>query len=258
MSVQQSSATVDLFVLTSRASAGELSLALIIDLLVIGATTGFAGALTFLSGASALVMVLCLAGGLTLAGYFLARWGRSLGCLVLGVRLVDSATASPASVHFLGAAIAGRLRAVSLRRGRDPITAALAPFAFPDQVINASRDRAQSVVNGNRPALVLLDSGQQLLLQGVLILGRGPFGTIASEVRTFEWADLSRTVSKTHLKLEWDGTSVWATDLGSTNGTALNLGGEYRRLRPGERVALPAAAQLAVGDRLLSVELPRG
>ncbi len=258
MSVQQSSATVDLFVLTSRASAGELSLALVIDVLAVGAVTGFAGALTFLSGTSALVMLVCLIGGLTATGYFFARWGRSLGCLVLGIRIIDQLTAAPASTRFLSAAVSGQLRAVSLRRGRDPVTAALAPFRFPDHVLNASRDRAQSVVNGNRPALVLLDSGQQLLLQGVLILGRGPFGTVEADVRTFEWADLSRTVSKTHLRLEWDGTSVWATDLGSTNGTALNVGGEYRRLRPGERVALPSTANLAVGDRLLSVEVPRG
>ena len=70
------------------------------------------------------------------------------------------------------------------------------------------------------------------------------------------WVDLSRTLSKSHARLEWDGRLAWVTDLGSTNGTILQAAGVPHPLLPHQRTPLPAEATLELGDRVVVVKTP--
>ncbi|MFJ4254559.1 FHA domain-containing protein [Microbacterium sp. NPDC090003] len=100
--------------------------------------------------------------------------------------------------------------------------------------------------------VALLDSGQRLPFARALVVGRNPTADARGEQR-FSWPDLSRTLSKTHARLEWDGESVWVTDLGSANGTAMEVGAERAPLDPFVPARMPADAVLWLGDRSLTI-----
>lgn len=78
------------------------------------------------------------------------------------------------------------------------------------------------------------------------LLGRNPVAaagtTVDAVVRVM---DMSRSVSKTHAKLTWDGDLLSVEDLGSTNGS-------FVRRADGTEVACPAGTPVlaAPGDTL--------
>lgn len=257
MSAQSSarnSSTVDLFVISAPAGLGSQLAAALIDLAALLAAAVVARLLVPTGAQGAVAALLAAAAVLALILRGLALHGRWLGGLALGIRFVDQHSAAPAGRRLIFVALSGRLRAFDLRRGRDPLAPALAKFQFPEQAMAAAR--RMSDVGARRPAIVSLDSGQRLMLHSAMIIGRGPFTSMPDKTRSFEWADLSRTLSKLHVRLEWDGQVAWVTDLGATNGTALEVSGQFRRLPAQKRVALPPRAKLALGDRFLSVEAP--
>ena len=89
-----------------------------------------------------------------------------------------------------------------------------------------------------------------------LVLGRNPSAPTDAPADAYRWTDLSRTLSKSHALLEWDGRLLWVTDLGSTNGTALRTSGARQPLLPHQRTPLPAEATLELGDRVVTVRAP--
>ena len=67
--------------------------------------------------------------------------------------------------------------------------------------------------------------------------------------------DDTRSVSKTHLRIDGSGDEVLVTDLGSTNGsTLLREDGARENLVPNAPTVLPIGAQVTLGDRTLTVE----
>lgn len=76
-----------------------------------------------------------------------------------------------------------------------------------------------------------------------LVLGRDPSPTSTAAGRTVP-GDPS-TVSKSHLLVHHDGTTVTVEDLGSTNGSTLERDGSRLAMAPGEPVAV------APGDRVV-------
>jgi pSer/pThr/pTyr-binding forkhead associated (FHA) protein len=72
----------------------------------------------------------------------------------------------------------------------------------------------------------------------------------------YRWADLSRTLSKSHARLEWDGRRVWITDLASTNGTFVRTAGAPQPLIAYQRTPLAAESVLELGDRIVTVRVP--
>lgn len=130
-----------------------------------------------------------------------------------------------------------------------------APIAAPPPV--------QQVVVGEQ-LLLTLDTGQrvQLPIPLALNLGRKPDPTEASD-QLWVVEDPDSSVSKTHLRIECRGESVWLTDLGSTNGSAmLDETGTASPLAPGVRVRLEDGSRVKVGDRSFTVatvvgEMPR-
>lgn len=192
---------------------------------------------------------LCVAGavlavGLTLRS--LALTGRTAGSVATGTRTLVRASGVSAGRHLLAAMVTGRLATFDILRGRDPLTPALAPFRFAAPAAGAAAHRPH--VRGVSP-VVHLDSGEALRLGRALVLGRTPTVSPETPNATFPWTDLTRTVSRSHVRLEWDGRRVWVTDLGSANGTVVRQASGWQALVPFQRTAFALGFELELGDR---------
>ncbi|MGO3146149.1 MAG: FHA domain-containing protein [Leucobacter sp.] len=112
----------------------------------------------------------------------------------------------------------------------------------------------RQVVVGEQ-VLLTFDTGQrvQLPLPVSLNLGRRPEPSEADDQLCIV-TDPDSSVSKTHLRLECRGESVWLTDLGSTNGSAmLDETGESSPLTAGARVRLEDGSRVKLGNRSFTV-----
>ncbi|AZC12562.1 MULTISPECIES: FHA domain-containing protein [unclassified Microbacterium] len=244
-------ADVDPLVLTARARAGQLAGAIFIDLAA-PLVAAIGGILALVTGAPALGTALLVISAILVAvtAWQFARSGRALGGLAVGLRTVKAPTGAAAGRSFLPALLRGQLETFDLRRGRDPFAPALAPVTFPQAP--APTPRPRSAARGGVP-LVRLDSGERLSLESALILGRTPTAPADAPAEAFQWPDLSRSLSKSHARLEWDGARLWVTDLGSTNGTFIRTAGNRHPLIAHQRTPLPLPAEIDLGDRSLSV-----
>jgi hypothetical protein len=151
-----------------------------------------------------------------------------------------------------------------LRRGRDPLDLARPPLdpaglraAAPAAPVAPSRgeraDRLREVPPADSVSLVF-DTGERLEVATTLLVGRAPVNPDGGTHPLLPLPDLSRTVSKTHALLEWSGSVLWVTDLGSSNGTALvSPDGERQLLLPGLRGAAAAGWAVELGDRRVTV-----
>lgn len=111
-------------------------------------------------------------------------------------------------------------------------------------------------------ALLLLafDTGQraQLRVPAIANLGRRPEPRAADDqLVTVE--DPAGSVSKTHLRIEYRGDSIWVTDLGSTNGSrVVDETGESSPLASGARIRLEDGASVRIGQRSFTVAMITG
>ena len=243
-------AEVDPLVLSRRAGGAVRMAALTIDALVPLALAATAG-LLFAAGRSvpawallALAIVLVVS-----AAVMVARTGRSAGRLAAGTRTVRRADGTAPGRSLVPALLTGRLGTFDLRRGRDPFAPALTSLQFP-----APSAVAAPPAPGGRgyPALTL-DSGQRFTLETAVVIGRNPVAAPGDPAELHRWADMSRTLSKSHARLEWDGAQVWVTDLGSTNGTVVRTGSGVQPLPAHHRTPLPVGVVLELGDRTVTV-----
>lgn len=98
-----------------------------------------------------------------------------------------------------------------------------------------------------------VDDGTEHLVEKTAVIGRNPAAADGADQLVMK--DDTRSVSKTHLRLEDSGESITVTDLGSTNGsTILHEDGTRETLVPNVATILPPGDQLTLGDRTLSVE----
>ncbi|HYI50711.1 MAG TPA: FHA domain-containing protein [Microbacterium sp.] len=195
-----------------------------------------------------LTLIVIGAAGFTIRA--LARTGRTLGRVAVGTRTVRRSTGAAAAASLLPSLLRGDLGTFDIRRGRDPFAPALTPLVFPERAtVQAS---ARGPLRGRAP-VAELDSGQRLSIASALVLGRNPSAPTDAPADVCQWPDLSRSLSKSHARLEWDGRLVWVTDLGSTNGTFLRADGASQPLLPFQRTPIPAEATLELGDRVVTV-----
>ena len=97
------------------------------------------------------------------------------------------------------------------------------------------------------------DDGSERIVEKPVVIGRNP--AAPGEEVLFVMKDDTRSVSKTHLRIDGTGEDIIVTDLGSTNGsTILREDGSRENLVPDSPTVLPAGAQVTLGDRTLSVE----
>lgn len=152
------------------------------------------------------------------------------------------------------------LAPVPIQRG----TSASDPVVVPLQVRAAqvagpgpapsSEEADRTVARGSGAARILLDTGQQVVLGGTVLLGRDPVavppwtGAVLVPVPDY-------SVSKTHVALRLEGSRVLVHDLGSTNGTVVvSPGGSVTVAVPGDVLEAPAGSTVRFGDRSLRVE----
>ena len=255
---------------TSRADASTTLLAVVIDTIPVILLALAAVVVSLLSGSLAWLIVgviLIVALGIvqTLA---LSRTGRTIGRFATATRTVDDLSGLPLRYRRTFGAILGLpsgAATLELRKGRDPLTPSmllprssdLASSATPTTVaaeltVQATPPRAEPVAQGVGTGIaVLLDSGQRVLVESSLVIGRNP-ATDASAV--FSWPDLSRSLSKNHAMLEWIDGTLWVTDLGSTNGTkVVSTAGETTVCAAGQRTAALVGWRIEFGSRAATV-----
>lgn len=243
-------ADVDPFVSSERARAGKIAGALALDV-VMPVALLVAGIVVVTAGppAPGWFLIVIAVGLLAVAAWLLGRTGRTLGASTVDARIVHRETGVAAGSAALWALASGKLAMFDLRRGRDPFAPAIAAFPFPDAAPTGSTPGRR---RGMVPTL-LLDSGERLTLDTALILGRAPSAPADAPAEVYRWADMSRTLSKSHVRLEWDGRQVWVIDLGSTNGVFVRGDGAATPLLPHQRTPVPTGVVLEIGDRTLTV-----
>jgi len=97
--------------------------------------------------------------------------------------------------------------------------------------------------------LALPDDGASVALDAAVLIGRNPAASADYPHATLlPVVDLTKSVSKTHALLEVDGGVLWVHDLDSTNGVYVVVGDDVTEVVPGTRVAVPADADLELGE----------
>lgn len=130
---------------------------------------------------------------------------------------------------------------------------------LPDRPIAVPGEAAPVVVNPVPSFLVFeFDTGQRVRVAtpGVGIIGRGPrvLPADSPESQLVTVSDPDSTVSKRHASFEVTGSTVWVTDLGSTNGTFIISDGVVgSQLSTGHRREVPLGGAVRIGDRTFSV-----
>ena len=125
--------------------------------------------------------------------------------------------------------------------------------ADPDRELGSTQLRSE--VSEVRAVKLRFDDGQVHEVSGVVLIGRNPAGAADEAVdELIPFADMGRSVSKTHLHLTVDSSGVWVTDRNSTNGSAVTpRGGDRQRLEPGQPVLAAHGATVHFGDRHFTV-----
>jgi hypothetical protein len=113
----------------------------------------------------------------------------------------------------------------------------------------------QQAFEAARPVLgvLRLESGDKVPLDRGILLGRAPKAKadleVARQPHVVKLPSPDNDLSRNHLEIVIDGWHVLARDLGSTNGTTVQLPGSApTRLRPDEHVALEPGTVLVLAD----------
>lgn len=252
------------------ASAARRRSAVVLDLvlvLVVAAAAGTATELasrpltrdvelTVLAAAAALVLLL---GALVLS---IRSSGTTPGRALTRLRTVDTVSGlPPRGVRpALASVVAGHGRTVvtaDLRAGRDPSAPRLEAVRTDQEALDAPRGRvAASSVPSPVDAVaarLVLESGDEVVVDGPVLLGRAPEQTPAVRA-VHALPDLSRGIARTHLLAEWSNGLLWITDLGSPGGTTVrSADGAFQPLVPEVRTAVAPGWQIRLGGRTLTV-----
>lgn len=148
-------------------------------------------------------------------------------------------------------------RTAVVDRHPDPLPPSLADTRTPDPV-PGTHHAAPATPDGTSPTVVIaLDDGQRFEIHGLVLVGRNPSPRPGEPVDlVVPVNDLSRSVSKTHALLRWDGHRLWVTDRGSTNGTVVRTARGEVAVTTGAEVPAEPGATIALGDRTILVEPP--
>ena len=114
-----------------------------------------------------------------------------------------------------------------------------------------------SVSRHTAPGWRLVIKGREpVAVEGPLYLGRNPVAAADHpQARVLAVDDAAKSVSKTHALLEVDPDGLWVHDLDSTNGVwVVPAGEDATEVIPGQRVRVPAGADLELGDLVIQIE----
>ena len=131
------------------------------------------------------------------------------------------------------------------------------PGSGPEPVAGAGSGsgRSQTVPSSATSWRAVLDDGRQIVIEGLVLLGRNPQARPGEEHATLiKVADTTRTVSKSHLEISLDARGLHIVDRGSTNGsTVTSVSGVTRRCAPGEPIQVEPGSIVSFGDHWLEV-----
>ncbi len=236
----------------TAAPGGRVALAIAIDVLLVAALVVLVVLAARAGTTPTILAVLALLVAAAIQVRGIVATGRSLGWVVAGIRAVAASDEAP--IGFGRIAKAPAAFAADVRGGRDPIALDLTP----PSLLRSVRTPAPTVsprrsTTGSARLAVVIDGARRLPLADRMLLGRNPSpedGAVVVPV-----PDLSRTISKTHARLEVepDGT-VFAIDLASTNGSAIESGGRRIELTPQLRYPLVPGAVLHLGSHAVVLE----
>jgi uncharacterized RDD family membrane protein YckC len=133
--------------------------------------------------------------------------------------------------------------------GQESVPVPAAETVHPDEDLEMTRvARRQPAAAGIQ---LMFDDGAIVRVAGEALIGRNPAPLPGEGVaQLIDYADLGRSVSKTHLHIRLDGTSLWVTDRNSTNGSAVATSeGQRQALNPSQPVLVPAGSTVYFGDR---------
>jgi hypothetical protein len=255
----------------AAASGGRRRAAVVVDaVIVIGAGAAIAAAtelvarplahdvaLAVLAGVvAALIAVAALAGAVRSSG-------RTPGRAAVRLRTVDALSGLPPRdvLPVLVALVTGRGRTVvtaDLREGGDPAAPRLDAVSTEHESEAAAAHQAPRTASAPSPvdavaARLVLESGDELVVDGPVLLGRAPEQTPAVR-RVHALPDLSRGIARTHLLADWSEGLLWVTDLGSPSGTSVRSDvGAFQPLVPEVRTAVASGWQIRMGGRTLTV-----
>ena len=118
----------------------------------------------------------------------------------------------------------------------------------------ADETRAEPTVS--RWRIILPRSGQIVPLTGALYIGRNPARTAErQDAELLAVDDPAKSLSKTHALLEVENDVLWVHDLDSTNGIFIvEPDASVVDVEPGRRAAVPAGAELELGEYIVRVE----
>ena len=129
--------------------------------------------------------------------------------------------------------------------------------ATPDGA--AAPDDGETCVAGRAAStwrIILPRSGQIVPLVEALYIGRNPARTAErQDAELLAVDDPAKSLSKTHALLEVEDDVLWVHDLDSTNGIYIvEPDASVVDVEPGRRAAVPAGAELELGEYIVRVE----
>jgi pSer/pThr/pTyr-binding forkhead associated (FHA) protein len=137
----------------------------------------------------------------------------------------------------------------------EPAPVAVAPEPAPPAPRSSVLDPEdeQTVIRVRRaPARLLFTTGQMLTVKRSALVGRGPSPAAGETADTlFSVDDPTKSVSRTHFRLDWVDRHLIITDRDSANGVIVNDG---PRLTRGASVELHDGDHVAVGDQAFTVQ----
>ena len=135
----------------------------------------------------------------------------------------------------------------SVPTAREPSHRATAPESSADAVPDETQVPAARGL--------LLETGETIDVLGAGFIGRAPRSPDDdAEAQLVAVPDPERSLSRTHARFGLVGGDLWLEDLGSANGTTVQMAdGRQAHLTPHQRVALPVGTVLLLGTRRVTV-----
>ncbi|WP_062517006.1 FHA domain-containing protein [Demequina gelatinilytica] len=245
-----------------RAAAGQVLVAAAAAVLEVALLVG-ATVLAFVAGGSGIGAFVALIATVLLVLDVVAfvETGAGLAWRAVGISLLAREDDAPVGLGRWWTLPA--VQAVRSRGRRDPIALRSEPLVLPVAGRPGGWTRSADAVPtagggapprpGSSAAFLMVDGKVRHTLAATTIVGRRPAAAQPGQA-TVTLPDLSRTLSKSHLRIDVDARgAVIAMDLGSTNGSAITMADGVRRmLAPYERVQVGHHDTVTLGDHALT------
>jgi hypothetical protein len=140
-----------------------------------------------------------------------------------------------------------------------PLPASLEATAGSRLVLEDAADERTHVVvrpTAQPTALLKSSAGESFVITGRALIGRRPTPPATEHFdHIVTLVDATKTMSKTHLVIEWRGDQLWITDRGATNGTTVARSGHKNELEAEHPYRLFSGDVIHVGGQRVTVLL---